>query len=100
MRREILAPIPIQSDGPFAHVEILAKANFLGHILGEDVPLGDRQRPVPAEPRGAFRQYVREGYRMMSHPDFGPPLVPAPTTAEPSRGSDSPATDLTSPVKT
>jgi glycosyltransferase involved in cell wall biosynthesis len=77
LRREVLARIPIQSDGPFAHVEILAKANFLGHILGEEIPLGDRQRPVPAEPRGEIRQYLREGYRVWSHPDFGPPLLPS-----------------------
>jgi len=75
LRRDILARIPIQSDGPFAHVEVLAKANFLGLILGEEVPLGDRQRPVPAEPRGQLGQYVREANRLMSHPDFGPPHV-------------------------
>ena len=38
-RRDILARIPIQSDGPFAHVELLAKANFLGCLMGEEVPL-------------------------------------------------------------
>jgi glycosyltransferase involved in cell wall biosynthesis len=85
LRREALARIPIQSDGPFAHVEILAKANFLGHILGEDIPLGDRQRPVPAEPRGEFRQYLREGCRVLRHPDFGPPLLLAAATASPAR---------------
>jgi hypothetical protein len=81
LRREILARIPIQSDGPFAHVEILAKANFLGHVLGEDVPLGDRQHPVPAEPRAGFRQYLREGHRLLSHPDFGPPRLPTAAMA-------------------
>src|SRR5204863_8327961 len=29
-RRSVLARMPIQSHGPFAQVEILAKANFLG----------------------------------------------------------------------
>jgi glycosyltransferase involved in cell wall biosynthesis len=81
LRREILARIPLQSDGPFAHVEVLAKANFLGHILGEDVPLGDRQRPVPTEPRGEFRQYVTEAMRVLRHPDFGPPRLPTATAA-------------------
>src|SRR5206468_12751574 len=31
-RRSIFARIPIQSDGPFVHAEVLAKANFLGCI--------------------------------------------------------------------
>jgi glycosyltransferase involved in cell wall biosynthesis len=77
LRREILVRLPIQSDGPFAHIEILAKANFLGHLLGEDVPLGDRQRPLPVPARAPFRQYLREGYRVWSHPDFGPPRLPS-----------------------
>jgi hypothetical protein len=100
LRREILARIPIQSDGPFAHVEILAKANFLGHILGEDVPLGDRQHAVPAEPQGAFGRYVLEGYRLLNHPDFGPPRLPEPVAAPPGKGADAPGTDLTSAMKT
>jgi hypothetical protein len=87
LRREILARIPLQSDGPFAHVEMLAKANFLGHLLGEEIPLGDRQRPVPAEPRGQLGQYLRDGYQVWSHPDFGPPRLPgdvATATPQPS----------------
>ena len=43
-RRAIFGRIPLQSDGAFAHVEILAKANFIGCLLGEEVPLGERQR--------------------------------------------------------
>ena len=39
LRREIFARIPIQSRGPFAHVELLAKANFLGHMMGEELPI-------------------------------------------------------------
>ena len=58
MRREIFARIPLQSDGPFVHVEVLAKANFLGCILAEDVPLGRRR---PAGPGGAARRARRAG---------------------------------------
>src|SRR5207248_6099704 len=32
-RRSMFARIPIQSDGPFVHAEIRAKANFLGCIM-------------------------------------------------------------------
>jgi glycosyltransferase involved in cell wall biosynthesis len=89
LRKEILARIPLQSDGPFAHVEILAKSNFLGHILGEEIPLGDRNRPVPAEPRGTIGQYFREGYRVFSHPDFGPVTVAAPGSKGPAQTAKS-----------
>src|SRR4051794_18727040 len=37
-RREILARAPIQSDGEFAHVELLAKINF-AICWGDEVPL-------------------------------------------------------------
>src|SRR6266404_4481740 len=38
-RREIFERIPIQSDGPFVHTEILAKANFLTCWMDE-IPIG------------------------------------------------------------
>ncbi len=38
-RRAVLDQCPIQSDGNYAHVELLAKANFLGHLIAE-APLG------------------------------------------------------------
>jgi hypothetical protein len=74
LRREILARIPLQSDGPFVHVEIVAKTNFLGHVLGEEVPL-----QVPPEPRsppvgGSGRELLAEALRLFRHPDFGPPV--------------------------
>lgn len=34
-RRQVFARLPIQSDGNFAQVEILAKANFLGCLMAE-----------------------------------------------------------------
>ena len=78
VRREIFARIPLQSDGPFVHVEIVAKANFLGHILGEEVPL-----QVPPEPRsppvgGRAREILSEAVRLFRRADFGLPVLPQP----------------------
>ncbi len=73
-RRSIFARIPIQSDGPFVHAEILAKANFLGCLMTEAAahytPPADGDRAV------SFRAQWREAYRVFSHPDFGPANVP------------------------
>ena len=78
MRRDIFARIPLQSDGPFVHVELLAKANFLGCILAEDVPLGDAQQPVRAEARdGPGAGFLKECMRVFDRPDFGPTVLPA-----------------------
>jgi glycosyltransferase involved in cell wall biosynthesis len=84
LRREIFARIPLQSDGPFVHVEILAKANFLGHILGEEVPI--RHHPPVNEPRigGSFRQRGREFWHVLKYPDFGPAVLDAPKETAPS----------------
>jgi len=71
-RREIFARIPIQSDGDFVHTEVLAKANFLGCYMNDEVPLAYRPR------RGAVRERMwPDAYRVFSRPDFGPPLLPA-----------------------
>jgi hypothetical protein len=66
-RREIFQRIPIQSDGPFAHVEILAKANFLTAVMTE-VPV--HQIAEPSE------SWWREAWRVFRHPDFGPAKLP------------------------
>src|SRR5262249_58597980 len=34
-RRDVLARFPLQSEGPFVHVELLAKANFLSCLMDE-----------------------------------------------------------------
>jgi hypothetical protein len=85
LRREVFRRIPLQSDGPFAHVEIVAKSNFLGHVHGEDVPLDDRRQPlVPGpRPRGEVRRMFAEGNRVFQHPDFGPAVLPDDSAAEP-----------------
>jgi glycosyltransferase involved in cell wall biosynthesis len=82
-RREMFARIPLQSDGPMAHLEILAKANFLGHVLGEEVPLAAGHHPPVGErrPGGSLRQMVAEFRRLLSNPDFGPPFLEQPKPA-------------------
>jgi glycosyltransferase involved in cell wall biosynthesis len=78
LRRDILARVPLQSDGPFVHVEVVAKANFLGHVLGEEMALPG----APPEPRsppvgGSGREMFREAVRLFRQPDFGqPPAAP------------------------
>jgi glycosyltransferase involved in cell wall biosynthesis len=87
LRRSALARIPIQSDGAFAHVEILAKATFLGQLLAEEVPLGERNRPVEAEaaPDDRLGRVLADAWRVLNDPDLGPPRLdePAPVIAMP-----------------
>jgi glycosyltransferase involved in cell wall biosynthesis len=75
LRREALRRIPIQSDGPFAHIEVLAKANFLGHVMGEELPLDVRPGP-PSDLRAMWRE-LRRVWRA---PDFGPAVLPEEKT--------------------
>jgi glycosyltransferase involved in cell wall biosynthesis len=78
IRREIFARMPVQSKGSFAHAEILAKANFLGCVLGEEITLGDRQRPIPLgrRPPDPVGQVLRAGFRLFQNPKFNPPPMP------------------------
>jgi glycosyltransferase involved in cell wall biosynthesis len=74
-RREIFARIPIQSDGEFAHVEVLAKANFLGSYMNDEIPVAHRPRQqLPAGP-----SWGKDFRRVFSHPDFGPAVLPTAT---------------------
>jgi hypothetical protein len=67
MRLQIFERIPIQSDGAFAHVEIVAKANFLGLMLGgEELPLD----VIPAPYRGDGRSIWKEAVRVFKKPAF------------------------------
>jgi hypothetical protein len=83
LRREILSRIPLQSDSPLIHVEILAKANFLGHVLGAELPLPAGHHPPVGSARqgGTFRQMAAEFRRLLASPDFGPPRQPEPPSA-------------------
>lgn len=77
VRREVVARIPIQSNSAFAHVELLAKANFLGHLLGEELPIAVRPRPW----RYGKGELWREVRALLRRPDFGPPVPAAPVPA-------------------
>jgi glycosyltransferase involved in cell wall biosynthesis len=81
VRRAVFARIPIQSDGPFAHVEILAKANFLGCLLTE-APVTYRP-PAPGEARiedASTGEVVADAWHVFRRPDFGPAMVPGETS--------------------
>jgi hypothetical protein len=93
LRREILARIPLQSKSSFARVELLAKANFLGHLIAEEVPLNDGvEGPVPTGAnRERFADILADARRVFSHPDFGPAhLPPPPPQGEPAPGDPQP----------
>jgi glycosyltransferase involved in cell wall biosynthesis len=84
-RKAIFERIPIQSQGDFALLEILAKANFLGKMMS-DKPVTHRPRPRQEsrdEFRSRRRQLWKDFRRVFSHPDFGPAVLPepAPTAA-------------------
>jgi glycosyltransferase involved in cell wall biosynthesis len=79
IRRDIFARFPIQSRGPFVHVEILAKANFLTLVMGEELPID--VRPQSVDRKAMFR----EGRQVFAHPDFGPPPVKTTSAAESDR---------------
>lgn len=72
MRRDILARIPLQSDGSFVHVELLAKANYLGLMMGEEIALEvGHYPPLDAEmKREEFHQLLADARRLIRHPEF------------------------------
>jgi glycosyltransferase involved in cell wall biosynthesis len=80
-RREIFARIPIQSDGPFVHAEILAKANFLGCLMAE-APVNWDSPELAALPRPLRGLRRAEAWGLFRHPDFGPARV-EPTLTPP-----------------
>ena len=90
-RREIFARIPLQSDGTFVHVEILAKANFLGCMMDEIV-LADRHQPPPLpDVREEMRRVFRDPrfrspvplLRDVPEPEPAAPEAPAPSHPSP-----------------
>jgi hypothetical protein len=91
-RRSIFARIPIQSDGPFAQVETLAKANFLGCLMAEEpVPHRPPRAGEPCETQAPWRQTLREAWRLLSRARFGPAILPepAPLPCAPTVSADS-----------
>ncbi len=72
-RRSIFERIPIQSTGPFAFAEILAKANFLGCLMSEVSvsfhPMPEADTKWSNVTLGAKLAGFRQ---VFSYPDFGP----------------------------
>jgi glycosyltransferase involved in cell wall biosynthesis len=82
-RRSNFERIPLQSNGPLAHVEVLAKANFLGCMLTEvPVPYPPTLREGPLGDT-SLGQLLREARRLFAHPDFGPPVLPEKASSHP-----------------
>lgn len=84
LRREVVPRLALQSEGSFVHVEILAKATFLGLILSEDIPLTERKRggALPAEEYAdAAGAWSRDFHNLLWRPSFGrePAATAAPT---------------------
>jgi len=79
-RRALLPRIPLQSQGSFVWVEMLAKANFLGAFMDE-LPIateaGQTNPPLPAW--GPIRADLMN---LLGKPDFGPPFLPASPPSE------------------
>jgi len=73
-RREVFDRIHIQSDGPFADAEVLAKAGFFGMMIGE-VPVEQRAPDGPSTPRVSLFtcRMLREAWRVLRHPVLLPP---------------------------
>lgn len=85
-RRSVFRRIPIQSDGPFAHVEVLAQANFVTAVMSE-VPVVYQAAARPAS-------WWKEAWRVFAHPDFGPAVLPPePPATEPCATPSVPPTD-------
>ncbi|HEV2950080.1 MAG TPA: glycosyltransferase [Gemmataceae bacterium] len=77
-RRSIFERIPVQSTGPFAFAEILAKANFLGCLMSEVAVTYEPSAEAPDKWSNATLSQKLTGFRnVFSHPDFGPAKLPA-----------------------
>jgi glycosyltransferase involved in cell wall biosynthesis len=74
-RRTLFRRLPLQSDGPFALVEVLAKANFLGAWLAEEA-ISYQPDPAASAEDQAGPSFWREAWRVFRDPDFGPPFLP------------------------
>jgi glycosyltransferase involved in cell wall biosynthesis len=83
-RRELLASVPIQSDGPFVHTEIVAKLNFRGCWMDE-LPIG-AQGGVPREALAIpfrMRDRWQDLRRLLSRSTFVKPAAAPPADPSP-----------------
>lgn len=72
LRRDIFTRLALQSQGRFVHVEILAKANYLGLMMGGEVPLEPgHYPPLTVEmSREEWRQMRADAWQVIRHPEF------------------------------
>lgn len=73
VRRDMLRRIVIQSDGTFAPVELLAKANFFNALMD--------QVPVSFAADLPEKSFLEEAFEVFQKPDFGPAFLPEPVPA-------------------
>jgi glycosyltransferase involved in cell wall biosynthesis len=69
-RKSVLERIPIQSDGEFVHVELLAKANFMGCLIAE-VPIGRLGGAFKGAAEPAAGEEAKDRRRVFRRPEFG-----------------------------
>ncbi len=72
-RRSIFERNPVQSDGPFAFTELLAKANFLGCLMSEVSVIYHSMPGADAKwSNTTLREKLNGFRRVFSYPDFRP----------------------------
>jgi Glycosyl transferase family 2 len=78
VRRQMLGRMVIQSDGSFAPIELLSKANFFNALLAE-API--TFPGCPGRSAAEFPTFFQQASAMFRNPDFGPVFVPQPLVA-------------------
>jgi hypothetical protein len=84
LRRKVLDDSLPRCAGPFADYELVARANFVGHLLDE-VPLGKAWTGGPKPPM-PWSGMWREAWHLLNHPDFERRLPQPTQPASPSGG--------------
>jgi hypothetical protein len=84
VRRSILDRCPIQSEGAFAILELIAKANFLGATMTEVKLSKPSDAPIM---KGRFENHLHDERIVFRHPTF----LPAQITTGTDEGSSIPA---------
>ncbi len=80
-RRSVFDRFPIQSDGDFVHVELIAKSTFTTRLMDE-LPLSPKPDPAPPTWWAEFGKLLRDA-RFTPPPDAAPPPPPTPETPAP-----------------
>lgn len=70
VRREMFERFPLQSDSRFGHVELLAKANFIGCWISE-IPVSHLPPPAIERLTRPPERRWREAWRLFNKPQFG-----------------------------